>query len=54
MREEIDTYIDTVVPTLIGNVFDLCDSKEEIFEAIKTMSSRLYEAAIAEAKRRRL
>gem|GEM_PF-3897314 len=54
IREEIDVYIDAMVPSLIGNIFDLCNSKEEIFEAIKTISCRLNEAAITEAKRRRL
>ncbi|HEY7081879.1 MAG TPA: hypothetical protein VH500_19470 [Nitrososphaeraceae archaeon] len=54
ISEEIDAYIDTVVPSLIGNVLDLCTSKKEIFEAIKTMSNRLYDAASAEVKRRRL
>lgn len=34
ISEEIDMYIDTEVPSLIGNIFDRCNSKEEIFEAI--------------------
>lgn len=52
ISDEIDMYIDTEVPSLIGNIFDRCNSKEEIFEAIIIMTSRLHDAALAEVQGR--
>ena len=52
ISEEIDMYIDTEVPSLIGNIFDRCNSKEEIFEAIIIMTSRLHDATLAEVQGR--
>ena len=50
ISEEIDMYIDTEVPSLIGNIFDRCNSKEEIFEAIITMTSRLHDERLLKYK----
>ena len=40
INEEIDIYVDTVVTSLIGNIFDLSTSKEEIFEAATPLPTR--------------